>query len=353
MSERLQFGKIPPEEVAFRRRSKAQKQVRERRKSPIPQDIYEVYKALPSIDKIIQEDWVGWREARKERRERQLEILQSIWGTGVELPRYVPPSIASSCLRWVGYEQLEEVLGIAPIPPTVEGSLVMMMGSAGHWSLLRKIEQQLPGLEETSFIIDEADLSGRVDYLFKNPATQEYQLWEFKFVHDYVFRKVRRKNLENKLRRTPDVYAPTPEYRKQVLLYMWAKRQEGKNVVCGNIIYINRNDGKRKEALVLWDAIAEYDAEQLVEQIKKAKQNINEGKLPEPTVESTHVCAKFCPYRGHCDYGQKFAAGQVRKERKKRPTGVYKKIKKDIEAKRQRMIELGLVQGQLPGLEKD
>lgn len=353
MSERPQFGKIPPEEATYRRRIEAQKQARERRRSSIPQDIYGVYKALPSIDRIIQEDWKGWRERRKEGRKRQLKMLQAIWGEGVELPRYVSPSIASSCLKWVGYEQLEEILGTAPTPPTVAGSLVMMMGSAGHWSLLKKIEQQLPGLEETSFVIDEADLSGRIDYLFRNPATQEYQLWEFKFVHDYVFRQVKRKKLEEKLQGTADVYAPTPEYRKQVLLYMWAKRQEGKNVACGNIIYINRNDGKRKEALVLWDAIAEYDAEELVEKVKKAKQDINQRQLPEPTVESVHVCAKFCSYRGHCDYGQKFAAGQVRKERKRRPAGVYRKIKEETEAKRRQMIELGLVQGELSGLEKD
>lgn len=346
--ERPQFGKLPPDEATHRRRIKAQKQVREREKSPTPQDIYDVYKTLPSIDKAIQDDWRRWRERRKEKQQEQLEALQAVWGEGVEVPRYVSPSIASSCLKWVGYEELEEVLGTAPTPPTVEGSLVMMIGSAGHWSLLKKIEQQLPGLEETSFVIDEADLSGRIDYLFRNPATEEYQLLEFKFVHDYVFRQVKREELEDKLRRTQDIHAPIAEHRRQVLLYMWAKRQEGKNVACGNIIYINRNDGKRKEALVLWDAIAEYDAQQSVEQIKRAKRDIKEGKLPEPTVESTHVCAKFCPYRGHCDYGQKFVADQVRKERKRRPPGVYKKAAQQRAAKEQQMIKLGIVQGRLP-----
>ena len=296
----------------------------------------------------METDWRLWQENSRQRRKTQQEIFKAIWGEGTKIPEYFSPSVVAHCLRWVGYE----ALGYKPAPPSPESHLVTMMGSAIHWSLLRVIEQQIPSRQETSFTLDEADLSGRIDCLFRNPQTGEYQILEIKTVGDYPFRQIKREGLPPELRNTKNIYQPSPEHRNQVLLYMWAKRKEGLNVACANIIYINRDSGRIKEALVVWDSKAEYDAEQLVAQIRQAKEAISKGELPQPTVESSYTCAKLCPYRGYCEYGQKFAAGQIKKEQKRRPPWVYRQARKQATAKREEMERLGVVQSQLPGWEK-
>lgn len=316
----------------------------ERKEQPPNQEVYGVYRLGSLIEKVLQVDWRHWQEGSKQRRAKQQEILGAIWGEGVKVPEYLSPSTIAYCLRWVGYE----ALGYQPAPPTTEARLVMLMGSAGHWSLLRIIGQQISGRQETSFTIDEADLSGRIDCLLKNPKTEEYQILELKFVGDYPFRQIKREGLPEHLRTTKNIYQPSAEYRNQVLLYMWAKRKEGLNVTCANIVYINRNDGKIKEALVIWDAQAEYDAEQLVAKIKQAKEAIDRKELPEPTVESSHVCGGFCPYRGYCEHGQRFAAGQIKREEKRRPQWVYRQARAEAAARRAKMEQLGVVQPGFP-----
>lgn len=338
--QKLIFDQIPPEEAISRRRSEAS-----RRKQPPNQEIYRVYRLEPLIEKVLEADWRKWEKGTLERRKKQQEIFQAIWGKDVEVPAYLSPSTIAYCLKWVGYE----ALGYQPTPPTTEGRLVMLMGSAGHWSLLRTIGQQIPGRQETSFTIDEADLSGRIDCLLRNPKTGEYQILELKFVGDYPFRQIKREGLPEHLRSTKNIYQPSAEYRNQVLLYMWAKRKEGLSVACANIIYINRDTGKTKEALVVWNAQAEYDAEQLVVKIKQAKEAIDKKELPEPTVESPYVCGKFCPHRTHCEHGQKFAAVQIRRQQKRRPKWVAKQAKEQAEARRAEMEKLGVVQARFGG----
>lgn len=66
-------------------------------------------------------------------------------------------------------------------------------------------------------------------------------------------------------------------------------------------------------------------------------------------MESSYTCAKLCPYRAYCDYGREFAANQIKKEQKRKPTWVYKKAKEQAAARREEMEKLGVVQGQLPG----
>jgi len=339
--ERLVFGQIPPQEAAFRRRRAATT-----RKRPPNQEIYVSYQLQPLIQKILEIDWQYWQENSQQRRKTQREIFKTIWGEKTEIPTYFSPSLVAHCLRWVGYK----ALGYKPAPPSPESHLVMMMGSAIHWSFLRTIERQIPSRQETSFTLDEADLSGRIDCLIRNPKTGEYQILEIKTVGDYPFRQIKRKGLPPELRNTKNIYQPNPEHRNQVLLYMWAKRKEGLNVACANVIYINRNNGETKEALVIWNAKTEYDAEQLVSQVRQAKEAILRGELPQPTVESCYTCAKLCPYRGYCKYGQKFAAGQIKKEQKRRPQWVYRRAKEQAAKKREKMEKLGVVQGKLPGL---
>jgi len=341
--ERLVFGRISPQETAFRRRSGAAREER-----PPSQEIYAPYRLGPLIQKILEADWNRLQENSRQRRETQQGIFKTIWGEGAKIPEYFSPSVVAHCLRWVGYE----ALGYKPAPPSAESHLVTMMGSAIHWSFLRVIEQQIPARQETIFAVDEADLSGRIDCLFRNPKTSEYQILEIKTVGDYPFRQIKREGLPPELRNTKDIYQPAPEHRNQVLLYMWAKRKEGLNVACANIIYINRDSGQIKEALVVWNSKAEYDAEQLVAKIRQAKEAILRKELPQPTVESSYTCAKLCPYRVHCEYGQKFAAGQIKKEQRRRPQWVYRRAREEAKRRREEMEKLGVVQAQLPGWEE-
>lgn len=127
---------------------------------------------------------------------------------------------------------------------------------------------------------------------------------------------------------------------------------EGKRIrycLCQHFIYINRDTGEVKEAIVGWDAVAQYDAEQLVEKIRQAKLAIERGELPEPTVESSYICSKLCPYRLYCEPGRKFVASGIEKEQKRRPPWVYRKAKEEARQKREEMERLGIVQPQLPG----
>ena len=128
---------------------------------------------------------------------------------------------------------------------------------------------------------------------------------------------------------------------------MWVKRQEGCNVTMGNIIYINRDNGKMKECIVPWDALAEHDMKEFLKNLAEAREKIQEEELPEPTVVSKYVCS-FCPYGQHCKEGRKFVAGKIKKGRKRRPQWVYKEARKQAEARKQKMIESGFVQPELP-----
>jgi len=336
----LTFGILPKDEATFRRRSAAA------RKEPVDnQEVFGVYKFLPAIEKILVEDDLRWKEEHKAKKKQQQEILDSLWGPGVEVPSYMSPSTASYCVRWIGYEKLD----YKPAPTKLKSMLAMMMGSAAHWSMMKKNEAAIPGRQETVFTIDEADLSGRADFYFKNPKTGEFQILEFKFVSDFVFRKINRSELPEYMRNTREVYAPEPEHYRQVLLYLWAKRKLGDNAMCANVIYVSRNTGEMKEALVYWNPATEYDAEQLIDEIHGAKVCIDKGELPEPNVESPHVCAGFCPYRGYCEFGQKFAAGEIRHEKNRRPKIVYNRLKENVQKTIKIMEDMGLKQGELPG----
>lgn len=357
---KLVFGQIPEEEASFRRRSQAA-----RIKPPENQAIYEYFQAVPLIEKVLKFDWRHWQEEEKQKRTQQQEILEAIYGQGVEVHQQrIHPSTASFCVRWAAYRALE----FPETEPTVKSILAMKMGSAIHWSLSRIVKNYLPGEAEASFEVDDPDVAGRIDFLFPHPRLKgQYQVWEFKSVSDYVFRQIKRKGLPDYLRNTLQIYQPLPEHRQQTLLYMWGKRSQGFNVVCGNIIYINRNNGEMKEALIPWDELARYDvegddperclvlqikeAQVKIEKLRKLKQSgvsINEEEIPQPTVESSHVCARFCPHRVHCSFGQKYAAGEVRRQIKRRPQYVYRKLKQEAQVTRELMEKAGLAQSQLP-----
>lgn len=342
LPDQLSFGQTPKKETEFQNRSRAAK-----RKSTENQDVYGVYRLVPLIKNALQKDWEEYRQNRKKMKDQQRESLRDIWGDNIEVPWYVSPSIASHCLRWVGYEALSEQQGYKPVTPPIEAILAMKIGTSAHFSILRTINAQTPGLQEESFTIDEADLSGRIDYVFRNPATNRHQIIELKIVSDYAFNLIKRDRLPEYLRHSLNIYQPATEHRKQALLYMWAKQKHGHEISGANIIYVNKDKGKMREGLVVWDAIARHDTDEFIAAIREAKTEIDAGKIPEPTVESKHVCAMFCPYRIYCEYGQKFAAGRVKKEQKRRPQQVYILAKKQAIERQEKAEELGLAQPRL------
>jgi hypothetical protein len=150
------------------------------------------------------------------------------------------------------------------------------------------------------------------------------------------------------LRKTSLIVSPQPEHYKQVILYLWSLVKQGVDVDCGNIIYFNRDTGEMREALVPWNEMTQYDAEQLIEQIKAAKVLIDRGELPKPTVESHYVCASFCPYRIQCEYGRSDAADHQKKvARTRRPAWVKKQAEQQREGRERVFAELQVTQ---PGL---
>ena len=305
------------------------------------QEVYKAYLLAPLIKTAVLSDQDSFREYREKAAQKKGEIYNSIWGVtdGTEIT--IPPSIAANCLRWWGYQEL----GYKPAPRTFEQEMNLMIGSSAHFSLSRKLKEF--GLSEQNVISEEAGMAGRLDFFFKNPKTGEWQVADFKTTSSFGFRQITREGLDPELKSTKNIYSPSNEAKRQVFLYMWAKRQEGFNVSMGNVIYINKDNGQVKEALVLWNAKTEYDVNTYLGEMLKAQGKVRNGELPDPTVKSPHICASFCPYRGYCEYGQVYAAGKIKKEAKRRPAWVYKEAKKEAEQKRRQMEELGVVQPRL------
>lgn len=338
---RLEFGQPPLELAAKLRRN------RRREARPVDNlDVYGVYQLAPLIREAVLADAGEYREGRSETKVESQRILQKVWGETASLPRYFHPSIISRCLKWAGYEALEDELNLKPAPRTFEAEMGMKIGSAAHFSFLRILRKF--GVQEQAVLQDESAISGRLDFMLKNPITEEYQILDLKFPGDWAFGRVQRDGLPDYLRKTKGIYNPRPEDKLQLLIYMWGRRQEGLNVAMGNIVYINRDSGKMKESIVPWDERAEHEMTLFLDQLAEARKSIKRGELPKPTVVSTYICAAMCPYRLHCDYGQKFAAGKIKKEKKKRPAGVYRKARREAEEKRKMMERLGIVQAELP-----
>jgi hypothetical protein len=339
MTERLIFGQPPPKESARLKRER-------RRHKPIAStEDLRVYSLKPLLIEAVLDDTERWRESRGKYRGDSERVLQSVWGEDTEVVDKISPSLAASCLRWVGYEVLSEELKVKPAPRTFKSEMALKIGQGGHDTLLKVLSRY--GTRELRVLHDDPEISGRLDFMIKNPVTKEYQILDLKFSSDYGFRQITREGLPDYLKRNSRIYNPSPEARLQILIYMWIKRQEGFNVAMGNIIYINKNSGALKECLIPWDEIAEYDVEQFLAQIKRAREKIANKELPEPTVQSKYICASFCPFRLHCEYGQRYAAGRIKKESKRRPNWVYKKARQQAEERQKKMELLGVVQPKL------
>lgn len=357
------FGEIPSEEARLRRRLEKKKHP-ELKNPPSP---YDYLRVLPAVKHAIidseREESKYWQELKK----KKAVFSEAVWGTS-EIKNYVSPSTVCNCLRWVGEESVADLTGRPKAEKTVSGIVILKQGSSFHWALEKILKNYLPGTQEMTLVDEDVNISGRFDVLMRNPKTGKYQLIELKSTADFAFRKLGRLGLPEYLKSTSEIFAPNSEHRKQVLLYMWILdkqlRVQGKELDSASVVYVNRDDGEMKEALIPWDSVAKYDAQQFVEQIIEAQKKIDEtlayirenpnfdwqvveDMLPAPTVESKYICEKFCPHRLHCLPGRGAAANGVKKESKKRPQQVYRIAKQERLGRQEKLSELGVQQGKL------
>lgn len=233
-----------------------------------------------------------------------------------------------------------------PAPRTAQELTTMHLGTGYHRQALNLLDRYCPEAEQErgfSVVVGSAILSGRADFLYRDLRTRERILVDLKTISPFVWSKLRA------LKDSP-FYIPMPENRRQLLLYLWALEQvNNQKIDIGTIYYVNRADGQRRSAPVLWDAVARYDVEQLLDTIRKGSAALAQGQLPEPSVESPSVCGHYCTHCHQCDHGQRFARGEIKAIKPHRPRSVYMAAKRQAEARRQRLIELGVIQGTLIG----
>jgi len=336
--EQLELGNVPANEASRRRRQAALKNKKWEREMGIEKlGAFDNMCLTPLIKIALREESKKWTNSTY--KQDTLEMLKGRWGDNARVIKYFSPSTLSFCLRWVGYQALGEYI---PEERKPETEIILGLGQSGHY-FIEKVLRRF-GVSEMPVWNNEAEMKGRLDFLIKNPITDEYQISDFKFVSSFTFKKIKREGLPDYLRETKDIYNPGLEAKLQVQLYMWMKRQEGYNVTMGNIIYINRNNGQIKECLVPWDAVTEVEVDRFLEDLKKARECIETGKLPEPSVQSKYVCEYLCPYSKYCDFGQKFKAKQVKRSSRRLPDGIRAMARKQAEERRVKIQGLKITQ---------
>lgn len=319
--------------------------MQERAEPKVYQDPIEPLLLTELVEKAVQADAQKWQGERRRQSEGAKEILQRIYGSDVESPTYLSPAVASMCIRWAAYADSSNV---EPLPATFKQNMDMIIGTSVHWTLLKKLSPF--GMQELSLRKDEPFVSGRLDFLFRNPQTKKWQVLDFKVVGDYTFQAVKRDGLSDFLRANKKVYKAKPEAELQVLLYMWIAKEHGYDVDAGNVIYINKRDGDFKECVILWDAVAEEKTKGFLHLLQEAQQLVSRGKLPAPSVArgSEYLCKNICSFRHVCEPGRDIVGGKVDLTKKK-PVSRQARFfaKKSAEDRKRKMEESGRMQPRL------
>lgn len=142
------------------------------------------------------------------------------------------------------------------------------------------------------------------------------------------------------------------------------------NVTLGKVQYVNRANFEKKEALVIWDELAEYQVEAFKEEVLKATKSLDEAKktltegkmnrtelgksniLNRRTAREPWVC-KNCPFLKDCPPGMNYAAKDIAKGKKTLiPKHIRDKIKGRIAEQKLKLIELGVEQTTLLSAEE-
>ena len=309
------------------------------------QDVYGFYNLGPLIENTLLADSENYRQIRFDQADLRNRIVLETWGAEGDRQILLHPSTACYCLRWAGYEVLSDQKKFVPRPLEPEVEIILLMGSAAHSFLQRRL--RLTGaVFEKSFKSEYAHLSGRLDMLLPHPISGELAVIDYKFVSNFAFsRQINREGLPDYMRSSKGIYVPKAEHRRQLHMYMWAMSEQGVEITYGQVIYFNRDNGKRKDTIIMWDPEARYDAGLLIEKVREAARRVEKGELPDPSVDEQYVCAKICPFLGYCEEGQRFAREGIKKARKSpRPAWIKAKAREHHAQIRQQMESRGQVQ---------
>jgi len=360
------FGEVPKEEAKFRHRQeqKVQKK-RESEMTPEPTP-YDHMRKLPMIKEAIIWNYRKRIEERKERKREQLEFAKKFWGPNVQFKPYMSPSVVCDCIRQAGKDAVAELAGRPTIEPTVEVMNILNMGSDIHYGFLRRMNNYLPGDQETKYKSEEPALSGRIDFILDDPISGDNSILELKTEGNWPFGKLNPTDLPARLKNTPDIVNEEAGHRKQVLLYLWSLSQKGRKVESGSLIYLDRNSGELKEAIVPWDEGAQEEVGEFIHKLTEAEIKIEqtldyirntdpdkidwekvEDMLPPATVVDKSKCKNRCPHRFGCRPGLKYAVEGIKHPKRKLSAYARKKIKEREAEKKEELKKSTIWQGNL------
>jgi hypothetical protein len=310
--------------------------------------VYDTLNPIGLIKTAIEADSKDYDESWNKRKATVRRNVISVYGVPPDEELNFSPSTSSNCVRWEGYQKL----GYEGTPMSFGAKMATMIGRASHDELAKILRRNAPGRHNVPTNLDSEGVYGVMDWVFNNPILHKEEVIDWKFVASFKFKQINRDGLHELLRNTKNIYNPEPEYRRQLLLYMYDREKRGKEVACGVVVYVNRdNPEQMKPALIIWDAVAKYDAEQFLKEIQEAKLAVKEGQIPKENVISPYICRSMCPHVQHCEPGQAFAQRNIRRKRKVMPEWVYKKQREEFAQRQERLQELGIIPLPLPGFE--
>lgn len=294
------------------------------------------------IRKTLEQDNEQSRLYWKGSKEQRRQATKEIFGFAEDDPLNASPSTISICVRRFGYE----ALGIPAMPIPAEVLIGMMLGTAGHKELLAKLARKIPCEIEKPLVDKEAGVSGRADMVFEHPVIKKKVVLDLKFVRSYHWTQLKRdEHMSEAVRLTKGVYTPEPPYELQLDLYMHILTKMGYEIEAGVAVYINRDSCEWKLAIDPWFSEARQRAEEVIHKTIYAREIIKGGGQPEniePTAARPFDC-KYCPFVYRCPEGTEFAGGKSKIQRRKRTPQQKAFIKKEIEAKKESLREVGLI----------
>lgn len=326
----------------------------------VPTDPLAPYRMTPLIQRALVQSSVAFWQERERANQEQVAILTGLYGPSGAPPFRFSPSVVSVC----NLKQIFTALNYPRTPRTFEAEMALQLGSSAHYVLLRPLRNI--GWQEQSFVTENPPMSGRVDFLFYNSALDEWQILDLKVTSSFGFRQLKRDNLREYMKQYKNIYPATPEAEKQMLLYMYALRQQGKNVTSGSILTINRDNFAIKERIILMNQEAEEriaDLMSIMEEsypkilhflkLQKAGEEILQSEFPESSVDplTSHYICGFCDFGPLCDVGRLFAEKKRKRSSKRYSPHVYRQIKAEGEARRKKVQDAGFTQPPLPNLD--
>ncbi len=341
----------------------------ERTEKPKPQQTYSIYRFQDIFKRMIinhqRLDNKGYRQWKEDKETSNRYVLDKDYQSRPS----VTISTATVCVRKAQYLELGEEYGydLNSLEHDAEfkRAMAFLSGSALHkvyqYAGNRLTEDEVRTEVKIPFLLAPSNqIKGKPDMLWRNPETGEWQIAEYKNVGSYLFDQIKREGLQDYLKDTKGIYAPLADHRLQVLMYMWILRKEHNiDVKVGNIIYLHKDPRGNirgvKEAIVVWDAVAELEVENFVKQLETANNQLAEiqkikqdGKfnhqkaeemLHERTTEDPWVCQN-CEAKLYCE--RKIVSPDMAKIKKPDlPATILEQAREEHRKREEKLIEDG------------